>query len=280
MDLPDANFIIRSSDLVNFRVHKSLLAMISPIFQDLLSLPQPSNSESVEGLPMVQLSEDAELLNSLISMIYPVRTVAPTSYEKVLDLLSACQKYEMVSVQSSIRAEVDRGSFPAPVGMEVFRAYAIASRKRLIPEMERAARLTLDYPMTFETLGEGLQFFEGSVLWALVNFRKRCRENFVTCLNSFLEAKGSGPSRIWINCPDVRGLPSWLCQALSPGNNDLFTHGLNTPSKIREKYTAAIQTHLRCQYCMMVYTTRGSTFLEELESKLVEARDKVHTPFL
>jgi hypothetical protein len=27
-------------------------------------------------------------------------------------------------------------------------------RKELIPEMEIAARLTLDYPMTFETLGE------------------------------------------------------------------------------------------------------------------------------
>src|SRR5258708_36157036 len=83
------------------------------------------------------------------------------SHHKVLYLLAACQKYEMASVQSSIRAEVSRGEFPAPSGAEAFYAYAIASTKGLIPEMEYIARLTLDYPMTFETIGEGLRLFEG-----------------------------------------------------------------------------------------------------------------------
>ena len=87
-DVPDANFIIRSSDNVNFRVHKSLLALASPIFKDLLSLPQPSDREIVDGLPVVQLSESSELLNSLVSMLYPVPTVMPNSYNKVLNLLA------------------------------------------------------------------------------------------------------------------------------------------------------------------------------------------------
>jgi hypothetical protein len=91
-DVPDANFIIRSSDLVDFRVHKPVLAMASPFFKDLLSLPQPSDSESVDGLPVVQLSEDSELLNSLVSMLYPVPTAIPKSHEKVLYLLATCQQ--------------------------------------------------------------------------------------------------------------------------------------------------------------------------------------------
>jgi hypothetical protein len=82
-DVPDANFIIRSSDNVDFRVHKSVLAMASPFFKDLLSLPQPSDKEVVFGLPVVQLSEDSELLNILVPILYPVRTVIPNSYEKV-----------------------------------------------------------------------------------------------------------------------------------------------------------------------------------------------------
>jgi BTB/POZ domain len=82
-DVPDANLIIRSSDFVDFRVHKSVLVMTSPFFKDLLSLPQPSDSETVDGLPVVQLSESSELLNSLVSMLYPVRKVIPNSYEKV-----------------------------------------------------------------------------------------------------------------------------------------------------------------------------------------------------
>ena len=84
LDLPDANIIIRSSDLVYFRLHKSVLVLVSPFFEDLLSLPQPSDGETIDGLPVVQLSEDSELLNCLVSILYPVRRVIPSSYEKVL----------------------------------------------------------------------------------------------------------------------------------------------------------------------------------------------------
>jgi hypothetical protein len=90
-DVPDADLIIRSSDLVNFRVHKPVLDMASPFFKDLLSHSRPSDSEFVDGLPVIQLSEDSGLLNCLISTLYPVRTVIPKSYEKVLYLLATCQ---------------------------------------------------------------------------------------------------------------------------------------------------------------------------------------------
>jgi BTB/POZ domain len=86
-DVPDANLIIRSSDHVDFRVHKPALALSSPFFKDLLSLPQPYDGETVDGLPMVQFSEDSELLNSLFSMPYPLRPVIPNSYDKVWCLL-------------------------------------------------------------------------------------------------------------------------------------------------------------------------------------------------
>ena len=170
LNLPDTNIIIRSSDRVNFHVHKSLLVLSSPFFKSILST-QP---QSVD-LPVVQLSDDAELVNSLVSLLYPIPPVIPSSYEKVFALLAACEKYGMVSIQSSIRAEVIRGSFPAPVGTESFRAYAIASDLGLGPEMQSAARLTLGYPMTFESLGEALQSFKGRVLCNLVRYRKRVK---------------------------------------------------------------------------------------------------------
>jgi hypothetical protein len=91
-DVSDTNIIIRSSDLVDFRVHKPVLAMASPFFKELLSLPQPPDGETVDGLPVVQLSEDSELLNNLISMLYPILSVIPNSYEKVLYLLATCQQ--------------------------------------------------------------------------------------------------------------------------------------------------------------------------------------------
>jgi hypothetical protein len=63
--------------------------MASPFFKDLLSLPQPSDGEVVDGLPVVQLPEDSELLNSLISMLYPIDMAMPSSYEKVSYLLES-----------------------------------------------------------------------------------------------------------------------------------------------------------------------------------------------
>lgn len=74
----------------------------------------------------------------------------------------------MVSMQSYIREEVRRGYFPEPYRAEAFSAYAIASSMGLDPEMERAARLTMDLPLTFESLGEELRLFTGSALHNLM----------------------------------------------------------------------------------------------------------------
>ena len=172
LDMPEASIILRSSDQTYFRVHKSVLAMSSPFFKDLLSLPQPPDAEVVDGLPVVALPEDTGLLNSLISLLYPIAPVMPNSYQKVFALLAVCEKYEMKEVQFNIRFAVKHGRFPAPVKAEGFRAYAIASRLGLVPEAEDAARLTLGQPMTFESLGEGLRSFKGRALYDLIRYRK------------------------------------------------------------------------------------------------------------
>jgi hypothetical protein len=112
----------------------------------------------------------------------------------VLYLLAAGHKYEMTSVESSIRVGVNRGEYPAPRGAEVFTAYAIASAKDLIPEMENAAHQTLNHRMSFEAIGEGLRFFQGWALRDLVSYRRRCRDNIVTCLDLFVEVQPRGPS--------------------------------------------------------------------------------------
>ena len=266
--------------------------MTSPFFTDLLALPQPSDSETIDGLSVVQLSEDAELLKSLVSMLYPVSPSKPESYEKVLYLLATCQKYDMSLVQSSIRTRVHLGDFPAPVGIEVFSAYAIASSKGLVPEMEKAARSTLEYPMTFESLGEKLRLFNGCALRDLAKYRKRCVDSLVTCLQSF-ESPGPGPSSIWIGCPDVMPrrnswdspptaiLPSWLRQVLSQSGNDLklqvFTHPVATSSSIRVACLTALQDHVNCKFCLQVQAMKGLTFCAELEGALAKARDKVNT---
>ncbi|KAH9166749.1 hypothetical protein EDB89DRAFT_2001557 [Lactarius sanguifluus] len=187
VDVSQADIIVRSSDHVDFRIHKLILATSSPVFKDMFSLSQPSNNEAVDELPIIQLSEDAELVRALIMALYPIPFEIPASYYRILALLAAAQKYEMGTVLSSIRAEV-------------FRAYAIASSKRLIPEMNMAARLSLDLPMTFQHIGVELRLFEGWALRVLVEFRILYMDNLISCFKAFFDTS-TGPSKIWIACP-------------------------------------------------------------------------------
>jgi hypothetical protein len=99
LDIFNADVILQLSDLVKFCVHKVVLFTLSPFFRDMFSLPLPSNGEPAGELPIIPVPEDAVVLNSLISMLYPVPTKIPKSIDTILALLSAAQKYDMVVVQ-------------------------------------------------------------------------------------------------------------------------------------------------------------------------------------
>ena len=173
---------------------------------------------------MVHLSEDAEVLNGLISMLYSVPLEMPRSSDNILALLAAAARYDMGVAQSSIRAEVSRGWLLSPPGAGIFRVYAIACSKGLNPEVEAAARLTLGHPLTFESLGDSLRSFEGWALRDLADFRLRSIHSLCSNWKFFLNGL-VGPSKIWMDCPtardgddDRRRLPPWLVQELAMPN--------------------------------------------------------------
>ena len=192
----------------------------------------------------------------------------------------------MDSVQSFIRAKVSRKAFPVPKGAEAFTAYAIASSKKLIPEMEDAARLTLDHPMTFKGLGEGLRLFEGWALRDLFDFRRRCRDKFVTCLDSFHRSLVS--SSDWAGCPEVmplrdprekRVLPRWLNQLFSRNVTDLKLQKITCPFdiylKVRSGYFTALEEHGTCSFCLLTHLVMGVYAYLDLKRDLAEVKNKV-----
>lgn len=213
----------------------------------------------------------------------------------MLSLLASCQKYDLASVQSFIRAEVNRGQFPSPTGAEAFAAYAIASGKQLIPEMENAARLTLNHPMTFEVLGEGLQLFEGWALRDLANFRKRCRNNLVSCFESFLKLR-QPPFNVWTQCSQTLSYsyspsetpgssPSWLTELFRKHLTELreaFSKPLSSPQNIQREYLSALEDHIsidRCASCTKVHLLKGVQFCKDLEDRLTQALNEVCSSF-
>jgi hypothetical protein len=300
----EADLIIQSSDLFKFRVHKSILASSSPFFKDMFSLPQPS-SELENELPVLHMSEDAELIRALLTILYPIPSEIPASYDRVLSLLAASCKYDMPTLQSSIRSEVNYRKVTAKTGMQAFRAYAIASRHGLSPETNIVAHLTLDYPMTMKSIGSELRQFEGWALLDLSTFRKCRRDDLLSCLNSFLDVR-DGPSKIWIGCPEVEAphgsekreavLPRWLStvftEQIAELEEETFTKPLIRPSAIRKKYFTALRSHTikprgsspglpatDCTFCLCVHARAGEEYCIELEGKLARARDKASSAF-
>ena len=287
-----ADVTLQSSDLVHFRVHKSALIASSPFFADMFSLPQPPNDAALDELSVVHLSEDSEVLNSLISFLYPVHPEIPDSSDNILALLAAATKYDMDAVQLSIRAEVNRRGSLSSTG--AFRVYAVARSKGLIPEFKAAARLTLGYPLTFESLGDDLWLFDGWALRDLADFRRRSIRNLSSNWETFLDCL-EGPSKIWADCPtakgredhDVRRLPSWLdgCLrlrltgmlrlglfGLTSGNK--FTEVIPTSVQLCDTYMKALQSHVKdkdCNFCMKVHILEGENFCAKMKDILAEA---------
>jgi hypothetical protein len=273
--------------------------MSSPFFEDMFSLPQPqpSDNDLVDGLPVVRLSEDVEVLSSLITMLYPIPSELPNSYDKALTLLATCQKYDMAGVHSRIRAEIRSKTFPTLTGPETFRSYAISSSGELLSEREKLARRTLDFPMTFEYLCDELPLFNGWALRDLVGFRKRCRDNIVSCFESFLRL-GEPPFNIWISCRDNRYSsfssnndgysPSWLTDLFRKHldeSREAFSKPLFNPRSVRREYLSALKAaHIdsyNCVSCTKVHSLNGEAFCTELTERLTLALNEVcASPFL
>ena len=277
--MPDADIILRSSDLVDFRVHKSVLVASSPFFKDMFSLPQPQNGAVPKALPTVQLSEDADTLDSLISMLYPVAPQIPRCGDDILTLLAAATKYDMDAVLSFVRAEVSsKKLLSSSFAGEAFRVYAVAYSKRLLPEIAMSARNTLGYPLTFKCLDYSLRSFEGGALRDLADFRLRSIGKFSSNLKSF---SGRPSSKIWVGCPGAKGgnntrsLPPWL-EFLSSGPilAARFTETIPTSAQLSDRYMKALQNHVEekdCNFCMKVHILEGEKYCKKLKDISTQA---------
>ena len=69
-----ADIILRTSDLEDFYVIKSLLSLVSPVFDAMFSLCQEEIVEKdnvMNGKPVVQIDEDSAALYNFLLLIYP-----------------------------------------------------------------------------------------------------------------------------------------------------------------------------------------------------------------
>lgn len=175
---PTADLVLRSSDNVDFRVRRAILAEASPIFDDMLSLPQPpvrtpdASSSSATEPPIVVLTESSRTLDHLLRFCYPIDNPELSTVEDVFAVLEASKKYLM----DYVVREVHRGQFARHAMREPVRMYAIACRRGWGDEMRMTARASLAQPLADGNDLRELDQISAGAFIRLQAYHRACRK--------------------------------------------------------------------------------------------------------
>jgi len=123
----------------DFRVHKVILSLASPVFEDMFGLPQPpdQNLSGEDQLPIVEVSDPPEVLDKLLRLIYPgVEPPKIADIPTLTALLSAADKYNITSIYPALRDTLKTLLRNYP-----FRAYVVACRFGFLEEAKEAAKV-------------------------------------------------------------------------------------------------------------------------------------------
>ena len=121
---PEGDVILRAlgPPTRDFRVHKLVLSLASPVFKDIFSLPQPTSD--VAGMGIVEVTDPPNALDIILRMIYPS---TPPSFDGNLDTLVECliiaDKYDVRGPKARLYHILTQLNVTQPL-----RVYAIASR--------------------------------------------------------------------------------------------------------------------------------------------------------
>jgi len=181
---PTADLILQSSDGMNFRVRKAILAEASPVFEDMFSLPTPQNpAEPPNNLPIVPMTEDSRTLKGLLCLCYPIIDMPIQTLEEASILLDAARKYAMDGALIYLGQRLVVFADTAPV-----RVYALAIRYQLPEEVVRAAaKASLNVVVANNTLAalEDLDHIRASAYLRLLDYRDRCAAAAVRSFDDF-----------------------------------------------------------------------------------------------
>jgi hypothetical protein len=194
-DYPDADIILRSRDSYHFRVPKTSIINSSPILGELIrNHLDSSGATNVEGssLTAIPLPESGKILHCLLTFVFFVTPVIPSTYGETMDLLSVAQRYQMETALIHIRGSVARQN-PLPTQLEpALRIYSLAQKYGLRQEALQTARTILNYPITIEKFDNKLDIMPGAFLYELWKYYEEVRAILASDLGEFKESGAHG----------------------------------------------------------------------------------------
>ncbi|ETW80405.1 hypothetical protein HETIRDRAFT_475996 [Heterobasidion irregulare TC 32-1] len=180
-DDTDADIVLRSSDNVDFYVHKWPLSRASSVFKDMFSIPSSYDSFNADnvkdGLPVVRVTEDRQTLDIVLRLCYPRDQQTLTlDVPSIRQLLPALEKYEMLKDMTGILKPM----MLAAAKTDSRAMYAIACRYQMLKLANRIAVLSrrllsdVSFPSTIDFFSKGdLQSISGHHLCQFLMFHQQ-----------------------------------------------------------------------------------------------------------
>ena len=268
-DYHGADIILRSQDCFHFRVPQTSIINNSVILGDIIRKTLESNGDAnpEASLPVVQLPERGEILRCLLTFIYPVTPLLPSTPEEVMELLSVAQKYQMEVASTHIRGSIGRqNSLPTQRLESALHIYSLAQKYGLRTEALQAAQaILLKQSMTIEDLDNKLDIMSGASLYELWKYYERVRTILASDLTEFRRTFACG-TITGLRCKELCSqIPSWLyyyIESIKRNPNLFDSAGLNTAMVCHIKRMA---NHLGCECASIPAQTIGE-FWEALAS--------------
>jgi hypothetical protein len=200
IDYPDADVILRSPDSYEFRVLKMYIVRSSPTLgEKFLISPNPEPTPAIPAEPdvedaaanalsVVQLPIEGAILFSLLTYIFPVPPVLPSTDEQVMELLSVAQLYKMDAVLSHIRNHIAQREPPLIRKETAFLIYSLSVKHSLRPEALQAAGCTLSFSsLTIKDLAKEnvLGMMPTTFFHELWEYHERIRSNLWLDIEEF-----------------------------------------------------------------------------------------------
>jgi BTB/POZ domain len=208
-----ADIILCSRDVHHFRVPKVYIVNCSAVLEasikKLLDLPRDVHGE--ESLPLIQLPESGAILHSLLTFIFPVTPIIPSTIEESMELLSVAQKYQMDSVLAHIRLSVAQQNPPPSQRNSAMYMYSLAQKYGLRQEALQAARTVLKYPINIEALKDELDVVSGASLYELQKYYEKVRAILASDLTEF-RTSGAHGTLTGLRCKEITSsqIPCWI----------------------------------------------------------------------
>ena len=207
-DAPDTDTILRSSDGKEFRVHKVILSLASPVFQGMFGLPQPPEPPS--QIPTIDVPESSDILAPFLQLLYPRSPPKVQDIATWATLYATAEKYSAEMVMETLRDML----IPRFLDTSPVRVYALASHWGFEEEAKIASRRILTIDILKDFPQDDAELMGGVACQKLYHLHvTRCEAAQALIINHPL------PSSSDLSCccdpPDYSNLISDLCKRVA-----------------------------------------------------------------